>query len=490
MSGGGESLVSIPLRDGTQLSVTSIGVQIGDRLFELARIQDARQVAPDPETVALRVAGAGLVEFQPARPGDGTVALEALFRLRPDLLPAGFTLPSDAPVYPPPPSIYPPYPPPAGYPLPSAPGASLPRGGYLPPRYGFSPGAAPHSPYGLSPNARQGELTPHPRSIGEILSAIFQLYGKHFRTWLGLGFWVLLIPGIVVAAAQVGFSALAGLDPLAIPSITATTIAGSCQIQLPAMSTHDLIARAAIASGGAVVGLLVNGWQVAVLASAGREAVLGRAVLIGPNIRRGTRRLLATLGASLAVLLIFIGMLVPAGVCLGISIAGLLRSNALCDPQAVTAADSVYALLSFAGLFLLLVGGILALFLVIRLVLAPVIAATEDVGVGSALRRSWRLTHHHWWRCFGVVILIALITILILMPVVTVFDIIQLIPGALVTLLVTLLLTPVAQWLTVPFQELAYVVLLFDLRLRREGYEALTKAASAAPSHTSPPPPS
>ncbi|HST88666.1 MAG TPA: hypothetical protein VLJ14_09825, partial [Ktedonobacterales bacterium] len=107
MSGGAAPLIAIALRDGTVLRVEAVGVRLGDRLYELARIQDARQVAPDPETFALRVAGSGLVEFQPAHVGDGAVALEELFRLRPDLRPAGFEPPR-----PPAPGMYPPAPPP------------------------------------------------------------------------------------------------------------------------------------------------------------------------------------------------------------------------------------------------------------------------------------------------------------------------------------------------------------------------------------------
>src|SRR5579859_3065725 len=63
MSGGAAPLIAIALRDGAVLRVEAAGVRLGDQLYELARIQDARQVAPDPETFALRVAGSGLVEF-------------------------------------------------------------------------------------------------------------------------------------------------------------------------------------------------------------------------------------------------------------------------------------------------------------------------------------------------------------------------------------------------------------------------------------------
>src|SRR5689334_5169624 len=147
MSGGAAPLIAIALRDGAILRVEAAGVRLGDRLYELGRIQDARQVAPDPETFALRVGGSGLVEFQPARAGDGALALDALFRLRPDLRPAGFEpprapaagmFPPAVPPYGPAPlGGYPP-PPPAGYGMPPAQG--------FPPYPPYPPSAPPGSP--------------------------------------------------------------------------------------------------------------------------------------------------------------------------------------------------------------------------------------------------------------------------------------------------------------------------------------------------------
>src|SRR5262249_29574669 len=105
MTGPGVLPVTIPLRGGTELQVDVNGVSLDGRRYELDRIQDARQVAPEPGTFARRIAGVGLLEFQRERPGDGRIALEGLYRLRPELRPAGFApfpmAPGDVP--PPPP---------------------------------------------------------------------------------------------------------------------------------------------------------------------------------------------------------------------------------------------------------------------------------------------------------------------------------------------------------------------------------------------------
>src|SRR5215470_12363744 len=106
--------VPIELRDGSELRITSQGLHIGDRLIEIGRLQDARQVAPDPLTIAVRASGERqIIEFQPQQPHEGVIALEAIYRLRPDLRPAGFGAPTAMPgAWPPPPPPMPAGPPP------------------------------------------------------------------------------------------------------------------------------------------------------------------------------------------------------------------------------------------------------------------------------------------------------------------------------------------------------------------------------------------
>ena len=184
MDGATTPGVRVAARDGGELSVSPDGVRIGARHFPLERIQDARQVSPDPETIALRVAGFPLVEFRPARQGDGRLALEAIYRLRPDLRPVGFegpeTLPAGFPPLPTRPAQplpfaqqypgYAPMPPVgAGYPPPSYPSSGYPV--EPPPGYpgmarpGFPPPQGRYMPYPVapSPNRLTGEVTPYPR---------------------------------------------------------------------------------------------------------------------------------------------------------------------------------------------------------------------------------------------------------------------------------------------------------------------------------------
>jgi hypothetical protein len=347
--------------------------------------------------------------------------------------------------------------------------------------------------YGPSPNSQQGELTPYPRTFGELLGAIFQLYGKHLRKWLAVGFWVILLPGILLALAQAGVEALLGINPFDTTPLPQIPIGSNCLPQIPAALQHELVITGSVAAGAVVVSLLVGAWATASFANAGREAVLSRPIPIGASLGRGARRLLPTLGTTIAVLLIIVAVLAPGIVCLVISVVGIAGSGAtnLCATQALStssttpsplpAADNPFLVLSCVGFLLLVAGIFFSLFLAVRLVIAPVIAATERGGIGTALGRSWRLTQRSWWRCFGVVFVIGVVVALAALVITSI--------GTVPLAAITLVATPLAQWLISPLQKLMYIVVLFDLRLRREGYAAVTQAATAPAGATSYGPP-
>lgn len=484
MSGGGAALVAIPLRDGTELRVTREGVRAGERFFEIGRIQDARQVAPDPVTIALRVAGAGMMEFQPIRPEDGVVALEAIFRLRPEIRPAGFepaaAMPPNFPPLPPPGGLYPPsssspiygpYAPP-GVPMPGMPYPPMPPG-YAPP-YGLPVGP---TAYGPSPNSVQGELTPYPRRFGEILSAVLSLYGKHLGAWLKLGFWVVLLPLVVIGGIQVAGDFIGGTNPFALVSLTSTSSVGAntCTLQLPALTTGDPLVAGAFAAGTLLLGLLASAWRTGAYAFAGRDAILGRRPAVGASVRNGTRRFFATLGATLLALVCSLVWIVPGTVCLGLAVADLNGAN-VCDSQTLVATHTTAAALDCIGFLLFIPGVCATIFFGVRLVLAPFITAVEAIGPTRALRRSWQLTQGSWWRMFFV-LLVVLLTVGIASGLVTGFA--GVLPAASM-----LVVNPLIIWLTTPLLELTCIVLYCDLRLRREGYAAVMREGATPVSAT------
>src|SRR5260221_1217259 len=272
MSGWGAPEVSIPLREGAELRVGPEGVRVGDQVFSLHALHDARLVSPAPETIALRLPDERLVEDQPARPGAAAIALEAIYRLRPDLRPAGFApLHSLPPTFPPPQPT--PFAPPGSYPTPTAP----------------PPGYAPY--FAPNPNALRPELTPIPRTFGQLLGAVFQLYFKHWTKWLTLALCVGIWPGLLVGTALVVGLALVGLDPSGgyLSLIPSSTSSVTTPTPNPLLGQDQLV-LAGLLAGSLILLLFFVPWQVATLGIAARETVVGRPLKIGPGLYGGWPR--------------------------------------------------------------------------------------------------------------------------------------------------------------------------------------------------------
>lgn len=457
-------LVALPLRNGGEVRVAPDGVYIGDAFYALASIQDARQVAPEPETIAFRVAGSGLVEFQPARPGDGAVALEALFRLRPELRPAGFApvLPADLPPLPPP-----------RMPLPSpAPRQVAPGKPWLPDQRIPVP-AEVASAYGPQPNRDRAELTPYPRSFGQLLGAILRLYGKHIGIWLALSFVVALLPDLITSGFQLALDAQHGLDPLAGRDVLGEFLnASGTTTSMPGATEPPLYTL--LGSIVSMLALVLGAWTLAALTTASRDAVLGARVSFKTSIACGLRRLWKTLGATLLVILILLGASLIA---LLISVALVALLSFLAEPVAGSAALSsseptplgiTLAACAMAIAFLPV------LTLGVRLALAPSLAA---LGYEDSVRRSLLLTQRQWWRTFGVLLLANLPALVGALGVVVV-------EYASVGLALVVV-SPLVQLLVAPLSALAYTALIYDLRLRREGYLVFMQEHLMPPPHES-----
>lgn len=508
MSSGGAPELAIPLRDGTELRVTPEGIGVGERTIAPESIQDARQVAPEPETIALRVAGAGLIEFQPARPGDGALALEAVYRLRPDLRPPGFE--PRAPL----PGGFPPAPPSGGfsgapgYPPPLPPYGALPPGsmapppppppppGYMPPPPGYGAFPPPFPPppppgyynpsYGRSGGVGNGELAPLPRTFGELLGAIFTLYGR--RLWKLL--LVALLPAGIAAVLSgvvvVIFYQMIGLDPfsgtLALVSSTQSlcTDPATCVPGLPPISYDQFFTDLGIIGGALALSFIFSAWQVGALGIAARDAVLGRPVRIGASLGGGLRRLVAVLFTSLLYSLILLaGVLLVAALAAALFFVGVLGAGISAGsanaPIVATAATVAGVLLVECLAVIVIV--LWSYYFQTRLGMAPYAAASERIGPFRALGLSWDLTRRNFWRTFGVLVIIGLVVGLVVG--------IAGQAGVVYPAIAYLVVVPLVQIFAAPLQAVMYVTLLYDLRVRREGYAAV--AQQQAPSPAPPP---
>ena len=122
--------------------------------------------------------------------------------------------------------------------------------------------------------------------------------------------------------------------------------------------------------------------------------------------------------------------------------------------------------------------------LFVRWIVAIPALLAEDVGPVRALDRSWTLTRNHWWRLFGILLLIYLLTYVIsgALGVIS-FPVAVAVPfvppfvrGAIILTVET-----VASAVVQPALFLCVTLLYFDLRIRHEHYDLDQLARLAVP---------
>lgn len=476
--------VSGRLIDGRELRVESDGVHIGERLHPLSRMQEARLLFRRPETIGLRMSDIGQVEYSFARAGDGVAALEALCRLRPELRREDAPAPEEQA----PPSYFAPIPAPEATPFgaPFAPSAA--GTPYSAPPMGFPPRPAPTAArpavpvpfpqqtleaYGAQPNKRHPELTPLPRNAGQLIGSAFRLFGKWLGPLLALALLVGALPMSLLALADAILTKLSGSDPLApVPNPWNTLqdvlnghtpIATTPATNAPVTGLDAMIGLVGLLV--AVFSLLAVGWAYAALTIAAREAALGRQVRVWVCARAGLSRAWATI-IALFWLYALVGILLIPG--LALALAFVLAPNTPNSGVQSTQAD-VTGFAVVAGLIaaMTLMG---AAYVWTRFALYPTAAA---LGLPRPLRTTLLLTTFGWWRVF-----VSLAVVTLFAGVFTLAaDASQLVSVA----LGTVLLAPLAQFIAGPLSALIRVGVLYDQRLRREGFALFTQEGVVTP---------
>jgi hypothetical protein len=331
---------------------------------------------------------------------------------------------------------------------------------------------------------RRAGIGPWPQRITDLISTIFRLYGQNIVKLGLLSLVVAGIPAILVGAPVVLYLYLLGFDvtqgyfqnllpgggflrnlvgnnlngyPPAVP--------GSSPLPFRFLSiTPDqwlLIAVGVVV--GAILLLLLSAWQIGALAIAARDCTLGRPVSIGAALRGGLRRLLPVLGTMVLVGLIVVALFVLLEVVIVAMIGVMFGILAYTQARGGTPNAGVILLAVFGGVLLYFVFLALYVYVLVRLGMAPYIAAADTVSPGRAFGRSWSLVRGNWWRTFT--------PLLVLYFAVSFASGLLTTPGEFAPIFVLfLILTPLVTALVAPLWALAYVVIYYDLRLRREGY--------------------
>ena len=342
------------------------------------------------------------------------------------------------------------------------PPAAPPTPAYGAPSYGAPQQQPGQQPYGYRPEIKPGVVPLRPLGLGELLDGAVGVLRRYPRPTLGMSAAV----AVVATLANVVLL-LTAFRPLVDVDSTAALEAGN----------PDAIEAAL---GGAAVGGLLTG-VLALLSGAILSGILttvvGRAVLGQPlefreawaQVRPVLLRLIALslLLAAIAGVVAFVGVL--AGVLL-IALGG--------------------AVLAIVGVPLVIAGLVGALYVGIRLSLAPSALVLERVGIGTSMKRSWALVKGDWWRVFGITVLTLMVALFVSLVIQVPFELIgaggfgTLTGSADVlaarTLIASSIGSIVAATLVDPFTAGVRALLYVDRRMRAEGLDvALTAAATS-----------
>ena len=270
-----------------------------------------------------------------------------------------------------------------------------------------------------------------PLEIGDLLDDTFRMYRRHFLLFGGISV-ILSIPS-------------AALFGLALSSFSSVLQQSSGQPTYLSFLTPLLAGFA----GGLLVNLLFLPFSMGAITYAACESALGRPVTAGGVLAGVLRRYFSLLGYWLLFVISFYVSLV------------------LC----------VLPVALWAWIF---VGWI---------VVTPAMFV-ENIGLGAAFGRSWRLVAGRWWRTFLILFLIAIIWYIAQFALGAFLQLgqlfLQLVVSPFIALAISSATGQVVAAVVNPILQIALVLIYFDLRVRKEGLDLFQMAYQLNPSATPP----
>lgn len=313
-----------------------------------------------------------------------------------------------------------------------------------------------------------------PMTLSDILDQAFRLYRNNFLVLLGI-VAVLQVPMLLLQLAlTVGLGQrftgdlfqlmqqLPRFDPQQ-DSFTGLRLGG--------IALFIVVSVVLAIVQALVVQQVVQG----ALTSAVADRYLDRPISIGIAYRAMLPHLGALLGAALLLGIIgFVAVAVVGGVFGGAVILMVsLAGNGGSGGSAALTAILLFVVLLFV--FVALIIGLSAV--LVRFLFFTQAAVVENQGAVGALRRSWQLVRGSYWRVLGITLLIGLLSyILATLPAGIFGFLLQLIfadpiNDFAIRQSLSVTVTSIAQMLVLPLQFIAFTLLYYDLRVRKEGYD-------------------
>jgi hypothetical protein len=269
-------------------------------------------------------------------------------------------------------------------------------------------------------------LRMRPLEIGDLLDETFRMYRRHFLLFGGISV-ILSIPS-------------AALFGLALSSFSSVIQQTNGQISDLSFMTPLLGGLAA----GLLVNLLILPFSMGAITYAACESALGRPVTAGGVLSGVARRYFSLLGYWL------------------LFVVSLYVSIILC----------ILPVALWAWIF---VGWI---------VVTPAMFV-ENIGLGAAFSRSWRLVEGRWWRTFLVLFLIAIIWYIAGLALGAFLELgrflLQLVVSPFIAIAISSATGQIVSAIVNPILQIGIVLIYFDLRVRKEGLDLFQMAYQLAP---------
>ncbi|MEV0022294.1 hypothetical protein AB0H45_08690 [Streptomyces atroolivaceus] len=358
--------------------------------------------------------------------------------------------------------------------------------------YGGSPYGGPPGWGGWVPPPKPGVIPLAPLGLGDVLGGAFSTMGRYWKQLFGMA--AVLYGGaalLMATAVAVAHSAVSGHLERVV-SLDYDESASSADI-VPLVT-----AGSALALLGIVIMAIVSGLMYAAVPTVLQEAVLGRPIAFAAVWRRAWSRVVPVIGALILTALFAV---VPVLLLMAAFVAMIVSLVTMDSGSGAGVAVSL-------GVVGALITGPLAVWLWIKVCLAPAVVVFERQRPVAALRRSSQLVRGDWWRIFGITLLAGLMAAVagyvIQMP----FSILGLFPGMIGTasldedpsaaavmvamsgyLIATLLGQMVSQIISTTFPQLVTGLLYVDRRIRTEDLGPVLAEAAGVPAQGPYPPP-
>ncbi|MFD7615138.1 hypothetical protein [Streptomyces sp. NPDC059828] len=351
-------------------------------------------------------------------------------------------------------------PPPGQWTSPTTPG-----GGSQPPTQpGW--GGTPRHGWDTPPAAKPGVIPLRPLGTGEILDGAVSTLRAHWRTVLSITITLSVITQLAdILIQRYLVPAPPATNPDATPEEALNQVVESTQ--------SSLIASLPALGIGLITSIIITALLTVVIS----RSVLGRQVSLADAWAEARPRLLQLLGLTVLIVLI----------CAGTVTVGILPGVLL---------DSV-------GLRVLgvLAGVLVTIWLWVRFALASPALMLERQGILPSMRRSAKLVHGAWWRTFGILLLVLVLTFIVSMIIATPFTLIAFIVdgnglNAMFDgttpefgwpfLIITGIGAVITSSITYPISAGVTVLLYVDQRIRREALDLELARAAGIPGYGTP----